>query len=649
MAPLTKDSLEVSSSITEASVSETTSQPKQASGQLRSDAVSMEIPVKVHGSRITEVVREVTPHTEPFEEQTTTMIVFPQGGVLRMSTAVNPGQMLVLTNLKSRQDAICRVVKIRTFSNAQGYVEIEFTHSQPGYWGVNFPSDVPASAGKTPSASTAIPREQPQKEAVPDVSWAPARPASIPAPKPPVSTTAPHKAEPEQFDTPEAPPSRTGVPESSFISIGSQEQVQPAASSTLRSTARVASPIPPAPRIEPEREVRIPEPPKKSVAIDFPPAPPAVPVPSLSMSELLGDALATPDLPSAVSSVQEPTKDEELPIKVESSARISHSTFGSLSGGATLGGVLSQDSENSAESILDITIGADPAAHGAPRQNNWLLIAVCIFVLFACAGAGVFYFRHQLPDQKSDQKALVTSPAAGGQTGSMDVNQPRLAPTVPVRGGQPASNLIPTTPTTVTAPGTTITVTASPAAIGATAPSNPALSATQPAATATKQAPSVKPDVMAETFNAHPVSAQRADASGTDAAAPSIDPGAASASPDAPMPVIPSSENVAAPPPPDLTPEGPIKVGGEVKEPRLITFKQPDYPLVAKQAHIQGDVVIETQIDKAGNVVHMKAISGPVMLRQPALDALRRWKYAPSTLNGQPIAIEMMVTLKFRM
>jgi periplasmic protein TonB len=154
---------------------------------------------------------------------------------------------------------------------------------------------------------------------------------------------------------------------------------------------------------------------------------------------------------------------------------------------------------------------------------------------------------------------------------------------------------------------------------------------------------------MAATLNAHPVSAQRADASGADADAPSIDPGAVAATPDAPLSVVPSSDNVAAPPPPDLSPEGAVKVGGEVKEPRLITFKQPDYPLVAKQAHIQGDVVIETQIDKAGNVIHMKAISGPVMLRQPALDALRRWKYAPSTLNGQPTAIEMMVTLKFRM
>lgn len=91
-----------------------------------------------------------------------------------------------------------------------------------------------------------------------------------------------------------------------------------------------------------------------------------------------------------------------------------------------------------------------------------------------------------------------------------------------------------------------------------------------------------------------------------------------------------------------------MRVGGDVKEPRLITLKQPVYPTVAKQAHIQGNVVISTQIDKVGNVVHMQVISGPTMLRQAALDALRQWKYAPSTLNGQPISIEMLVTVKFQ-
>src|SRR3984957_20619433 len=124
-------------------------QPQTTAGQVHADAVSLEVALKVHGSKVVTAGNGAAPQTEAFEEQTTSMIVFPHGGVLRMSTAVNAGQMLVLTNLKSRQDAICRVVKVRTYSSTACYVEIEFTHRQPGFWGVYFDADGPAVADKT--------------------------------------------------------------------------------------------------------------------------------------------------------------------------------------------------------------------------------------------------------------------------------------------------------------------------------------------------------------------------------------------------------------------------------------------------------------------------------------------------------------------
>ena len=251
MAPLTKDSLEAANTTAEAAVSKAGASAKSPQGgHLRADAVSLEIPVKVHGSKVTEVVREVTPHTEPFEEQTSTMIVFPQGGVVRMSTSVNVGQMLVVTNLKSRQDAICRVVKVRTFSNLQGYVEVEFTHPQPGYWGVYFPSDGSARANKiAPPAPTAAAepsaKEKPAAPVspAPEVSWAPAVSAN---PVPPQQT------DPSSFATnskpvviPPAPAAPPTKPETTFISIGSQEKVQPAASATVTTNVRVIVSTPP--------------------------------------------------------------------------------------------------------------------------------------------------------------------------------------------------------------------------------------------------------------------------------------------------------------------------------------------------------------------------------------------------------------------
>ncbi len=131
---------------------------------MHSEAVSLEIPIKVHGSRVTEVVLGTTPHTEPFEEQSTTMIVFAQGGVLKMSTPVTSGQMMVLTNLKTRQDVICRVLKVRNNPNLQSYVEIEFTHPQPGYWGVFFPSDDSEQASR-PAASVQPVNSEPRIKA----------------------------------------------------------------------------------------------------------------------------------------------------------------------------------------------------------------------------------------------------------------------------------------------------------------------------------------------------------------------------------------------------------------------------------------------------------------------------------------------------
>ncbi len=66
------------------------------------------------------------------------------------------------------------------------------------------------------------------------------------------------------------------------------------------------------------------------------------------------------------------------------------------------------------------------------------------------------------------------------------------------------------------------------------------------------------------------------------------------------------------------------------------------------QAMVDGDVVIHAVIDKNGNVTEATVISGPIMLQNAALDAVRRWKYAPSTLNGEPVPAETTVTVKFR-
>src|SRR5271168_1437777 len=237
MAPLTKDSVEVASPAGETAVSQPASQPKSAPG-VRSDALSLEVPVKVHGSRVVEVARGTAPQTEPFEEQTVTMIVFPQGAVVRMTSPVNVSQMLVLTNLKTKQDSICRVLKVRPNANLGSYVEVEFTHRQQGYWGVSFSSDSPA-------APSAIAPPKIDLESQPRPPYAPP-PSTIfpvaPAAKPSAATTVTLDTKPAVVAPTSAPFVPTLKPESSFISIGSQERVQEAASATS-TTTKPLSPV----------------------------------------------------------------------------------------------------------------------------------------------------------------------------------------------------------------------------------------------------------------------------------------------------------------------------------------------------------------------------------------------------------------------
>ena len=204
-----KEALESADPIAKSAAPSSAAPPKSDNARLRADAVSLDVPVKVHGSRVTDVSVGTTAQTEPFEEETSTMIVFPHGGVLRMATNVNVGQMLVITNQKTRQDAICRVVKVRAYSSSQAYVEVEFTHRQFGYWGVHFSSEDEDLSGPTAVAA--------KPEPLPPLLEAR-------RPDPPVVSSVSVKV--EDLPKPFLPQPRPG---SAFVSLGSKEDFEVAA------------------------------------------------------------------------------------------------------------------------------------------------------------------------------------------------------------------------------------------------------------------------------------------------------------------------------------------------------------------------------------------------------------------------------------
>jgi TonB family protein len=96
-------------------------------------------------------------------------------------------------------------------------------------------------------------------------------------------------------------------------------------------------------------------------------------------------------------------------------------------------------------------------------------------------------------------------------------------------------------------------------------------------------------------------------------------------------------------------PEVPLPVGGDVKPAQLISHASPIYPALAKNQHVSGNVLVDALIDANGRVTSMKVISGPTLLHQAAMDAVRQWKYQPATLDGKPVAMHLTVTVQFRL
>jgi protein TonB len=114
--------------------------------------------------------------------------------------------------------------------------------------------------------------------------------------------------------------------------------------------------------------------------------------------------------------------------------------------------------------------------------------------------------------------------------------------------------------------------------------------------------------------------------------------------------VIDSLTGMTAPPPPapakPATP-GRIKEGGVVEAANLIYGPKPDYPQLAKLARIQGTVRLEALIATDGTIKHLRIKSGHPLLVKAALEAVERWRYRPTLLNGQPVEVETEIEVNF--
>ena len=90
-----------------------------------------------------------------------------------------------------------------------------------------------------------------------------------------------------------------------------------------------------------------------------------------------------------------------------------------------------------------------------------------------------------------------------------------------------------------------------------------------------------------------------------------------------------------------------VRVSQGVSQGLLVHQVKPNYPPLARQARIQGQVVLQALIAKDGTIQNLHLVSGHPMLAPAAIEAVKQWRYKPYFLNGEPVEVETQITVNF--
>jgi protein TonB len=107
-------------------------------------------------------------------------------------------------------------------------------------------------------------------------------------------------------------------------------------------------------------------------------------------------------------------------------------------------------------------------------------------------------------------------------------------------------------------------------------------------------------------------------------------------------PIVPTARTEQKPP-------DRIRVGGVIENAMLINRVMPQYPAIARTAHVSGTVVLHAIIAKDGAIEELSYVSGPPLLLKTAMDAVKQWRYRPTLLNGEPVEVETTIDVVFNL
>jgi TonB family protein len=657
MAPTLKDSSSRFSSTSVGPTGAVTTADEAKSSQ----PVALEVPVTVNGARAV----EGSDKREPFSENTTTVLIFANGAVIRLNSGVTPGQLLFLTNEKIRKEVVCQVVKSKNYRNNSGYVELEFTEPVSGFWGMRFPGERPGTQtaprnaakpsadlsavknlmidanAKLASPPAATPEAPGEFKTEIKADSRPGSKADFLAPSE-ASTVAPRlesnllqeqlsallSSEPayDERTSPAAPPKEEALEvEAEPIEIAAQDTVAVVAAMPAASIVS-ATPVP--------KSVA---PPSKSSFEDEEVKIPAWLQP-LARNESVMAPTPVEDLPAPATVERSPVPSEiaALPRHIEPVRRPSSSA--AVFGNALLGETAPAPAHPSTGSGKGIWIGALAAAVLVAAGAAWYF-RDSLGYSQRNSGAAQLVPATALP---SSQSSLPNSAATSSAASSPNVES--ASPDFSSQSSKPpAEGRVINSPSSFPASGKLQTaaiserITKAPPSVDATkAPSN---EENQIVVVGPEKRPALGTVHLAKPKVSHSTGGQVGGTiEPTLEAHDQIPIADSSFSSD----LITGSKQPAAP-------AARVEVGGDVRTARMISSIPPVYPALAKAQHISGEVRIDALIDANGRVTTMKVVSGPTLLHQAAMDALRQWKYQPATLDGKPVAMHLAVTIQFRL
>jgi TonB family protein len=602
----------------------------------RTQPVALEVPVTVNGARAVAGSEK----REPFSESTKTVLIFGHGAVVRLSSPVAPGQLLFLTNEKTKKEVVCQVVSSKNYRGMSGYVELEFTEPVSGFWGMRFPAApqghnseaTPASSTATRNFTGASGAESKPLVTTPAIQPDPKSPISN-SPRVPLSVPSSPTVALNQIPAPQSGPTTS----SSASLDATPSSPQSVASPDFLETAKPTKAPTPAPLFTSKTSTQ----PSKSILDSD-----EIKIPSWLEPLARNAAAASAALPEIGS--RDAVEDfGDIPVVDDLSVTEITDTPESVNRGLPT-------SSFGTHFLADEQDGQSAEVSTSGKSSKKFLIGAIAAAALLLIGAGGWYARQSSDNAAANDAATNTTPVStpgnvantSGNNNERTQSQPQIRASVPEK------------------PSAKFTAVSTPSAVEPSAStgskSTKFVDANRTSLKANKSIATVDsasdinatPDVAATADIAAPPPPKKQNLGSVKLSAPIVNKPAGAVATEEALNLEPSQPEAGLASglvgSASRQPVAPSS-GSDVKPATLISSVPPVYPQMAKTQRITGAVTIDALIDANGHVASMAVVSGPALLQESAKDALSHWKYAPAQLHGKPVPMHMKVTIQFKL